>query len=255
MTKRKDKYKPLLFTTTMRNPDRIKYFLNVLLKYNGQTLTDKLATHIMGNCIKFGIYRPMKKTDNIRSKWSTISSPEPAEFLLSDDEVRWVLNNNLNKKNGKIIKPKMAGFDYGWPSRFDTYYDLMKHLGFVYYSIGEKIVFSELGELYANSISIIIENKIIKVIDNHPELREQSFLQSMAKYQRNNPFKRVLNNNSPLILLLQVIQKLNNDKNFNSAGISRSEIPLLLYWKDNDAESLYQRIKLLREYLTLHILT
>ena len=55
MAKRKDKYKPLLFTTTMRNPDRIKYFLNILLKYNGQILTDELATHIMGDCIKVKI--------------------------------------------------------------------------------------------------------------------------------------------------------------------------------------------------------
>ena len=243
----KDTYKPLLFTTTMRNPDRIKYFLNILLKYNGQILTDDLATTIIGDCVKLGVYRPNKKTDEIRDKWSTISSPDPAEFVLSDEEVNWVLENNLNIKNGKIIKPKMAGFDYGWPSRFDTYYDLMKHLGFVYYSIGEEIVFSELGKLYANSISIVIEDETIKVTDNHPEFREQAFLQSMAKYQRNNPFKRVLNNNSPLILLLQVIQKLNNDKDYNSVGISRNEIPLLLYWKDNSAERLYQRIKLLRE--------
>ena len=247
MAKRQEQYKPLLFTTTMRNPDRIKYFLNVLLHYNGQVLTDKLATQIMGDCIKIGIYRPMKKTNEIKAKWSTISSPEPAELVLSDKEVNWILANNLNIKNGKIIKPKMAGFDYGWPSRFDTYYDLMKHLGFVYYSIGEKIVFSELGQLYANSISIEVDEGIIEVTDNHPEFREQAFLQSMAKYQRNNPFKRVLNNNSPLILLLQVIKKLNNDKDFNSVGISRSEIPLLLYWKDNDADGLYQRIKLLRK--------
>lgn len=247
MAKRQEQYKPLLFTTTMRNPDRIKYFLNVLLHYNGQVLTDKLATQIMGDCIKIGIYRPMKKTNEIKAKWSTISSPEPAEFVLSDKEVNWILDNNLNIKNGKIIKPKMAGFDYGWPSRFDTYYDLMKHLGFVYYSIGEKIVFSELGQLYANSISIQVDEGIIELTDNHPEFREQAFLQSMAKYQRNNPFKRVLNNNSPLILLLKTIQKLNTDKDFNPVGISRNEIPLLLYWKDNNAEDLYKRIKKLRQ--------
>jgi hypothetical protein len=68
----------------------------------------------------------------------------------------------------------------------------------------------------------------------------------MAKSQRSNPFVRVLNDNIPLILLLQVIQKLNNDKEFNDAGISRLELPLVLYWQDNDAESLYQRIKKLR---------
>ena len=52
----------------------------------------------------------------------------------------------------------------------------------------------------------------------------------MAKSQRNNPFVRVLNDNIPLILLLQVIQKLNSDEDFNSVGISRLELPLVLYW-------------------------
>lgn len=68
----------------------------------------------------------------------------------------------------------------------------------------------------------------------------------MCKYQRNNPFVRVLNDNVPLILLLQTIKRLNADPKYNGAGISRRELPLLIFWKDNDAEALYQRIKVLR---------
>src|SRR5699024_10907432 len=64
---------------------------------------------------------------------------------------------------------------------------------------------------------------------------------------RNSPFIRVLNDNVPLILLLQVIKRLNADPEYNGAGISKLEIPLILYWKDNDAKALYQRIKKLRK--------
>ena len=37
-------YKPLLYTTTMRNPGRLKFMLYVLNKFEGQILDDELAT-------------------------------------------------------------------------------------------------------------------------------------------------------------------------------------------------------------------
>ena len=54
------------------------------------------------------------------------------------------------------------------------------------------------------------------------------------------------NDNIPLILLLKVIRLLNADSKFNDCGISYKEIPLLLFWKNNDANALYNRIKQLR---------
>jgi hypothetical protein len=59
MTKREAEYKPLLFTTTVRNPQRLKGLLWILKDYNGQILTDELATNIIGKTIKYGIYRPV----------------------------------------------------------------------------------------------------------------------------------------------------------------------------------------------------
>ena len=81
----------------------------------------------------------------------------------------------------------------------------------------------------------------------HPEYEQQVFLQALAKSQRKNPFVRVLNDNIPLILLLETIRKLNADPQQNGCGISRRELPLLIFWKDNDAEELYKRIVRLRE--------
>lgn len=239
MAKRKSTYKPLLFTTTVRNPERMKRLLNLLSKFNNKVLTSDLAEHIIAELIKYGVYRPMKISDTIKKKWSTSKRGEFSEILLTQNEVQEVLNNNPQRH-------KEAGFDKGWASRFATYFDFAKELGFVYYWTGEKIEFSEIGLKLANSIQVDVEGENILISEPHPEFEQQAFLLALAKYQRNSPFVRALNDNVPLILLLQTINKLNADKDFNGAGILKLEIPLILYWKNNDAESLYQRIRRLR---------
>ena len=238
--RRQSTYKPLLFTTTVRNPERMKRLLNILIKFNGQILTSDLAESIIGELIKYGLYRPMKISAKIKEKWSTTKKGEFSETPLNNEEIAEILQNNPQHH-------KEAGFDKGWASRFATYFDFAKELGFVYYWTDEKIKFSEIGLKLANSIKVDVEDDIILVSEPHPEFEQQAFLQALAKYQRNSPFIRVLNDNVPLILLLQVIKKLNNDTDFNGAGISKLEIPLILYWKNNDSEALYQRIKKLRK--------
>jgi hypothetical protein len=238
--KRESTYKPLLFTTTVRNPERMKRLLNILNKFDGEILTSDLAENIIGELIKYGLYRPMKISNVIKLKWSSSKKGEFSETLLTDDEVKEILENNPQHH-------KEAGFDEGWASRFATYFDFAKELGFVYYLTEEKIEFSEIGIKLANSIQVEVVDDTILVSEPHPEFEQQAFLQALAKYQRNSPFIRVLNDNVPLLLLLQVIKKLNKDEEYNGAGISKLEIPLILYWKDNDAEALYQRIKKLRK--------
>jgi hypothetical protein len=219
MQRRSSEYKPLLFTTTIRNPERLKWFLAVLKKYNNQILTNELAEEIAGELIRIGLYIPMKLTANTKEKLKQ-------KETLSDSEVSEVLRDNPQNH-------KEAEFNKGWPSRFDTWFKFAKELGFVFYKMGEKIRFSDIG---------------LKLIDSeHPEFEQQAFLNAFVKYQSNNPFRRVLNENVPLILLLEVIQKLNNDKDFNGAGISKSELPLVIFWKDSDAQKLYLRIKKLRK--------
>ena len=216
---RESKYKPLLFTTTLRNPERLKWFLGVLKEYDGQILNDELAGKIAGEIIRIGLYTPTNLSANIRKK---IKAKEP----LTDQEVAKVLKKNPQNH-------KEAGFSKGWPSRFDTWFKIAKELGFVFYKSGEKIRFSEIG---------------LKLVDSeHPEFEQQAFLNAFVKYQSNSPFRRVRNENVPLILLLETIKKLNSDKDFNDAGISKFELPLVIYWKDNNAEKLYQRIKKLRK--------
>ena len=216
---RKSKYKPLLFTTTIRNPERLKDFLSVLKEYNGQVLDNKLAKKIAGEIIKRGLYKPKKLSVKVKQKLEE-------KKVLNNQEVSKILKNNPQQH-------KEAGFDRGWPSRFDTWFKFAKELGFVFYKNGEKVRFSQAG---------------LKLADTKQYHFEQSvFLNAFVKYQSNNPFRRVLNENVPLILLLQTIKKLNADKTSNNSGISKLELPLLIYWKDNDATKLYLRIKKLRK--------
>lgn len=239
---RTPEYKPLLYTTTMRNPGRLKYMLYVLNQFDGQILNDNLATMICGETIRYGLYRPMKKLISVKNKWDTSEQGEFSEYLLDDNEVSLMLRNNPQSH-------KEAGFAKGWPSRFATIYDLTKELGLAYFWPGEPIVISPLGHHLLKALKVEIESDsgFISCDITHPEYEQQVFMQALAKSQRRNPFVRVLNDNIPLILLLETIQKLNGDPRQNGCGMSRRELPLLIFWKDNNAEALYQRIVRLRK--------
>lgn len=243
MNKRQPEYKPLLFTTTMRSPRRMKGLLNILKNFNGQILTNSLAKKIMGEIIRYGLYRPTRSiTSEIERKWGAkkISESSPIGLkLLSNKEVLNLLNKNPQNH-------KEAGFEKGWPSRFATVFDFAKELGFVYYWIDKKIEFSKVGKKLAESIELDLNENYISVAETHPEFEQQAFLNALAKYQRNNPFVRVLNENVPLILLLEVIKKINADPELNGAGISKLELPFVIFWKDNNAEALYELIKKVR---------
>lgn len=239
---RTPEYKPLLYTTTMRNPGRLKYMLYVLNQFDGQILNDNLATMICGETIRYGLYRPMKKLISVKNKWESSEQGEFSEYLLNDNEVSLMLRNNPQSH-------KEAGFAKGWPSRFATIYDLTKELGLAYFWPGEPIVISSLGHHLLKALKVEIESDsgFISCDITHPEYEQQVFMQALAKSQRRNPFVRVLNDNIPLILLLETIRKLNADPRQNGCGMSRRELPLLIFWKDNNAEALYQRIVRLRK--------
>lgn len=245
MPPRQSEYKPLLFTTTLRNPKRAKALLNILSRYNWKILTNALAEEIMWELIRYGLYRPMKWIiQSIEEKWwgRRVSDSSPIwQMILDDKEVKKLLTENPQDH-------KEAWFEKWWWSRFATVFDFPKELWFVYYWTNEKIEFSEIGLKLANSIEIKTDDAgFILFSDLHPEFEQQAFLHALAKYQRNNPFVKVLNDNVPLLLLLEVIQKLNKDKDFNDVWISKLELPLIIFRKDNDSQKLYELIKSIRK--------
>ena len=221
-TMAREKYKPLSFSTTMRNPDRIADFLNCLLPYEGMTLTNELIDKVVRKVIREKLYRP-----NYISR-----VPGLKEIYASDDEQ--FDEEQLDEIiAGSPQQHKEAGFDKGWPSRFDTWYKLSMEFGFVSYAMGSKIEISKTGHMLIDALNEqpVNEQKIQNV-----------FLNAMMKYQIRNPYRKNKNDNVPLLLLLQVIRKL-REENPESTGIFRQEISFFICWTDNDADALYQKIK------------
>ncbi len=248
MAKQRDaEFKPLLYTTTVRNPERYKDFMHILKRYDGSILTPDVVRDFECDLFVCGLYRPMIVPQSVKDKWSTTSSGEFSDTPLTREEALSVYTQNDPLTNPNIKGHKEAGFAKGWESRFDTQFKLMKVLGFVDYDMGKPIRFSEIGDLLSQVVKIDVTNDSInrEVVNAH--LEQYVFMQSFARQQRCNPYIRELNDNIPLILLLQVINLLNADSRYNNAGISRQELPLLIFWKDNSAQALYQRICKLRD--------
>lgn len=222
----KAKYKPLSFTTTMRNPERIPAFLKCLSIFEGQTLTKDIIKTVSKTIIKEKLYCPMgiKRSESLKAIY------EDEEQTYSDVQLEQILIDNPQKH-------KEAGFDEGWDSRFDTWFKFSKELGFVNYNMNEPIIITQTGHMLIDAYfeSPCNEKKVHKV-----------YLNAFMKYQTNNPFKKTLNENAPLPLLLNVIKKLNDDPDENGVGIARHELPILICWKNNDAEAVYKYIKDIR---------
>lgn len=227
MRSRKAVSKPLSFSTTMRNPNRIVSFLNCLLPYENQILTHDVIMKVVHNAIKEKLYTPVIVN----------RTPDLLCILKNDDE------KYSDKQIDFIIerspqKHKEAGFAYGWDSRFDTIFKLSMEFGFVKYAMGEPIKISTTGHMLIDAL-------------NEEEPNEQKiqmvFLNSMMKYQSDNPYRKNANSNVPLILLLQVLKMLKEDQQENGAGVFRQELSLFICWPNNDAKKLYEKIKQIRK--------
>lgn len=227
MSKEREKeLKPLSFSTTIRNPDRIIDFLNCILEYEGKILTNQLIYEIVKNILRKKVYKPQYINSNIELK-----NIYNSEEIFTEEQLDEIIINSEQRHKEK-------DFDKGWPSRFDTWYKLTKELGFIYYRMGEQIIISSTGHMLINAMNN----------DNPDNQKKQDiFLNAMMKYQTNNPFRKNKMSNSPLILLLNTIKLLKEDNKENNAGIFRNEIPLLICWKNDDYHSLYQLIKRIRQ--------
>lgn len=223
----KSKAKPLSFSTTIRNPERIPNFLRCILPYEGKILTSNIIHEVVKNVIKEKEYTPMyvSRTPELKQ----ISQSENDFF--SEEQLELIIEKSPQKH-------KEAGFAYGWDSRFDTWYKMIKEFGFIKYAMGKSIIVTETGHMLVDAYleEPSNSNKIQRV-----------FLNALMKYQTNNPLRRNLNENVPLPLLLKVINYLHTDPEENNAGIARHELPILICWRDNDAYAVYQYIKNIRK--------
>lgn len=226
MRSRKAERKPLSFSTTMRNPNRIVSFLNCLLPYENQILTHDIIMKVVYNAIKEKLYTPVivNRTPDL----SYILKSEDEKY--SDKQIEFIIEKSPQKH-------KEAGFGYGWDSRFDTIFKLPMEFGFVKYAMGEPIRISTTGHMLIDALN--------EEEPNEEKIR-MVFLNSMMKYQSNNPYRKNVNSNVPLILLLQVLKMLKEDAQENGAGVFRQELSLFICWPDNNAKALYNKIKQIR---------
>lgn len=220
------KAKPLSFSTTLRNPERVPNFLKCILPFEGMRLTSSVIHEIVKNLIREKEYTPM--------------------FITRSPELKMIWDNPdagfTEKQLEQIItmspqKHKEKGFDYGWDSRFDTWYKMLKEFGFIKYAMNEPIQITSTGHMLVDAYSETPSNeKKIQAV----------FLNALMKYQTNNPLRRTLNDNAPLPFLLRVIKHFHEDEEENNTGLHRGELPILICWRDNDAEAAYRYLKSIR---------
>lgn len=219
--------KPLSFSTTMRNPDRIAGFIECLLPFENKILTSSVIRQIIRRILNKKLYETTYQKNNQEYKRIFKSDDE----LYTEEQLIDILDNSPQQH-------KEAGFDYGWDSRFDTWYKLPMEFGFVFYAMNEPIRISNTGHMLIDAYkeNPVNERKIQNV-----------FLNAMMKYQSDNPFRRNANSNVPLLLLLNVLKLLKEDKVQNGAGASRQELSLFICWNDSNANALYKKIVEIRK--------
>lgn len=226
---RQKEYKPLSFSTTMRNPARIAAFLKCILPFEGQILTSAIIHEVAANLIAEKLYYTEKYEMKV-PEYRTIYKSEDISF--TREQVEDIILNSPQEH-------KEAGFEKGWDSRFDTWYKLSMEFGFIYYEMNKPIIISTTGHMLVDALN---ENPV------NNEKIQKVFLNAMMKYQTSNPFRKNASENVPLPLLLRIIKLLKDDPSENDAGVFRSELSLLICWANNEAEELYHKIKDVRQH-------
>ena len=166
----KCKAKPLSFSTTIRNPERIPKFLKCIRSFEGMTLTSDVIHNVIKIVIKEKEYVPTY----IRRSDILLRIFNDDDGVFTDEQLEEIILNSPQKH-------KEAGFEYGWDSRFDTWYRMIKELGFIKYRMYEPITITITGHILIDAYGEkpVNSGKIQKI-----------FLNALMKYQTNNPLRR-----------------------------------------------------------------
>ncbi len=225
-TMAKAKYKPLSFSTTLRNPKRIAEFLSCLAKHEEKTLTHDVIMEVCYEVIQKKIYHTVPQFKNTHFK--AIYENEDSEYTKEDAKKIVELSPQKHKE---------AGFEPGWESRFDTWFKFIKELGFCYYKKEEQIKISIPGHMLLDAYHEQVPND---------KLIQKVFLNALARYQADNPFRKQLNANAPLILLLNAIREYRTIDN-NFSGFSLNELSFFICWPDDNYKGIVKFIKYFRD--------
>ncbi|WP_426461341.1 AlwI family type II restriction endonuclease [Mycoplasma hafezii] len=209
----KNKVKALSFSTTLRNPERIIDFLKCLQPFNGLFLNNETIVQIVKEVIKNKVY----KTKYILENTELFNVLKDENKTFTNEQLNEIITNSPQNHKEKC-------FEKGWPSRFDTWYKLIKEFGFINYEMNRKLEITPTGWLLLSSTNL--ENKI-----NDNDI----YLNALMKYQTQNPFRVTSQNYKPLIFTVQVLKYLEQKIN-EFAGLSKKEISLILCWQNDNYE-------------------
>ncbi|WKX02271.1 AlwI family type II restriction endonuclease [Candidatus Mycoplasma mahonii] len=132
----RNRYKPISFSKTLRNPLRILEFLLVISDFENQKLTNELCMDIEKELIRIHVYKPTKVSSEILNK-------RKKNEKLSDKEVAIVIKENPQNH-------KESHFDKGWPSRFSTHFSVIMELGLISIIMDLPIIITEKGKQLLN---------------------------------------------------------------------------------------------------------
>src|SRR5574344_2172607 len=134
--------KPLSFSTTMRNPDRIAGFISCLLPFENMVLTSEVINNIIKKVLRKKLYYTMYliRTPKFKSIYD--------DDNFSDDDLNNIIENSPQDH-------KEADFAQGWDSRFDTWFKLPMEFGFICYAMGQPIRISNTGHMLIDAFNEI----------------------------------------------------------------------------------------------------
>ena len=243
------KYKPLLFTLALRSPYRIEQFLNELSEseLDGKDLTKKNIEKLYQGLIKIGMYKTNGSNadfgnldeDSIKKRWKD-------QVFLEDFEAE-----KLVELNSPSHKEK--GFSKGWSSRFHTHYEISKRLGFVEFTYQKDLEEAKnkntekiWENLRKNSIPIKLTETGKEFIDfnTNPARKQALYTNGLMRLHRNGLIIYEKNKNRPLPLLLSALKKIIE---IDDKGVSKFELLIWGYWKNNNPDELVNAIVKFRE--------
>ena len=208
---RDKKNRILYIDTSLRNPERIKNFLSILINYKDKVLTEDLAVEVEKKLIMKGLYRP-----NLNTHFPEYKN----QFEFSETEAEKIMEVFTQDHGG--------GGMYGWGTRFTTHFHNMQQLGYCHFKLNEKIKIGETG------------NKLVELSDEERGKISMLHLNAVAHWQTKNPLMNNANHNKHLSLLLKIIKLSLKD---SGKGILKREIPIVLCWKNNNSNELFDNIK------------
>lgn len=167
LRRKRPQYKQTAFDTAVRNPERYKEILDVLINFENIVLNDANLLIIVSALYKEGV----------------VTSGGLDVSILSDEELNEevIKINNTRKADG--------GFPAGYASRFWTYARTLCELGFVYAQYNQEFKISNIAKLLIN-----------KEIDE-----QEAFSIQTMKYNRRSPYRNVLNDFNFFRFILELL--------------------------------------------------